>query len=220
MGRFDPPSAHSTSPPNVDEVVLRALEREPERRYQRAAEVKSDLESLERGEQPAAAPPRPTRAASDPDEPKLSPLAIAAAACFAVGFLPFLFSGGTFMVANPGTTVTVGRQMGLAQLLMMIPGVFGLLSMGAGCILGFTALDRIRRSWPRLYGVVPAAVGAWGVILMFANAVILSMIGATANSVWFSAATMLPAALLLLVCDILFLAWYRRRFLRKCESAE
>ena len=33
MGRFDPPSAHSAATPELDDVVLRALAKEPDRRY-------------------------------------------------------------------------------------------------------------------------------------------------------------------------------------------
>jgi serine/threonine protein kinase len=50
MGRFDPPSRCSAASAALDDVVLHALAKEPGRRYQRASEVKSDLESVERGE--------------------------------------------------------------------------------------------------------------------------------------------------------------------------
>jgi serine/threonine-protein kinase len=47
----------------LDEVVLRALEQEPQRRYQQASEVKSDVENISR----AAAPRHPANAPpSDP----------------------------------------------------------------------------------------------------------------------------------------------------------
>lgn len=44
--RLEPPSRKIQIDVRLDEVVLRALEREPERRYQTAAEVKSDLEKV------------------------------------------------------------------------------------------------------------------------------------------------------------------------------
>jgi serine/threonine protein kinase len=46
MGRFEPPSKRVQVDVRLDEVVLRALEREPARRYQHAGEVKTDVESL------------------------------------------------------------------------------------------------------------------------------------------------------------------------------
>jgi predicted Ser/Thr protein kinase len=46
VGRFAPPSKKVHIDVRLDEVVLRALEAEPERRYQQASEVKSDVESI------------------------------------------------------------------------------------------------------------------------------------------------------------------------------
>ncbi len=43
LGRFDAPSRKAAVDARVDDVVLKALEREPERRYQRAALVKEDV---------------------------------------------------------------------------------------------------------------------------------------------------------------------------------
>jgi tRNA A-37 threonylcarbamoyl transferase component Bud32 len=53
LGRFDPPSHKVKVDARLDEVVFRALEREPARRYQRASHVKSDLESIVGGQSPA-----------------------------------------------------------------------------------------------------------------------------------------------------------------------
>jgi serine/threonine protein kinase/TolA-binding protein len=44
MGRFRPPSEKVQVDVRVDEVVLKSLEREPERRYQHASQVKTDVE--------------------------------------------------------------------------------------------------------------------------------------------------------------------------------
>lgn len=46
LGRFPPPSAKTPVDPRIDDVVLRALERERERRFQTAAEVKTRIESI------------------------------------------------------------------------------------------------------------------------------------------------------------------------------
>lgn len=46
LGRFAPPSKKVQVDVRLDEVVLRALENEPQRRYQSAREVKSDIESI------------------------------------------------------------------------------------------------------------------------------------------------------------------------------
>lgn len=46
LGRFEPPSKKANVDVRLDQVVLRALEREPERRYQYVSEVKTDLEAI------------------------------------------------------------------------------------------------------------------------------------------------------------------------------
>jgi tetratricopeptide (TPR) repeat protein len=46
MGRFEPPSKKVQVDVRLDEVVLRALEREPARRYQQASEVKQKVENI------------------------------------------------------------------------------------------------------------------------------------------------------------------------------
>jgi predicted Ser/Thr protein kinase len=45
LGRFEPPSHKVAIDVRIDQVVLRALEKAPERRYQRASEVKTELAS-------------------------------------------------------------------------------------------------------------------------------------------------------------------------------
>lgn len=46
IGRFSPPSQRTPLDPRVDEVVMRALEKEREKRYQSAGEVKTNVEHL------------------------------------------------------------------------------------------------------------------------------------------------------------------------------
>ena len=46
LGRFAPPSRKVSVDVRLDEVVLRSLEKEPERRYQQASEVKTDVERI------------------------------------------------------------------------------------------------------------------------------------------------------------------------------
>jgi len=46
LGRFAPPSAKVQVDVRLDEVVLKTLEKEPERRYQQASEMKGEVETL------------------------------------------------------------------------------------------------------------------------------------------------------------------------------
>jgi hypothetical protein len=54
LGRFAPPSQRVQVDVRLDEVVLRALEKEPERRYQHAGDVKTEVESITSGTQQTA----------------------------------------------------------------------------------------------------------------------------------------------------------------------
>lgn len=58
IGRFEPPSRRVQIDVRLDEVVLRALEKRPERRYQQAREVREDVTRIT--EEPLARPTPPT----------------------------------------------------------------------------------------------------------------------------------------------------------------
>jgi predicted Ser/Thr protein kinase len=58
LGRFAAPSQKVLVDVRLDEVVLKTLEKEPERRYQQASQVRTDVEAISRAPQaPAAARP-------------------------------------------------------------------------------------------------------------------------------------------------------------------
>jgi predicted Ser/Thr protein kinase len=46
LGRFEPPSKRAQVDVRLDDVVLRALERSPDRRYQQASEVRDDVQTI------------------------------------------------------------------------------------------------------------------------------------------------------------------------------
>lgn len=54
MGRFAPPSKKVQVDVRLDEVVLRALEQDPEQRFQHASDVKSELDTISRTPLPAS----------------------------------------------------------------------------------------------------------------------------------------------------------------------
>jgi tRNA A-37 threonylcarbamoyl transferase component Bud32 len=54
LGRFAPPSQTAAVDARLDEVVFRALERDPERRYQRVSDIKTDVEAIQSGQAPVA----------------------------------------------------------------------------------------------------------------------------------------------------------------------
>ena len=76
LGKFAPPSKKVQMDVRLDEVVLHTLEKEPERRYQHASQVKTDVEaitSVPAGAMPGAAPPpvRPTTATAGATSDKM-----------------------------------------------------------------------------------------------------------------------------------------------------
>jgi hypothetical protein len=96
LGKFQPPSRKVEVDVRLDEVVLHALEKEPDRRYQQASAVKSDVETIARGER-AAAPNvgHPAAAGRGRILRMKSACFLFAAACFVVAAVVFVSSGNT-----------------------------------------------------------------------------------------------------------------------------
>ena len=215
MGRFDPPSRHSTASTEVDDVVLRALERAPERRYQRASEVKSDLESLKHGDDRRA---DAGTAAAAPTKPRISFLAIASVAVIPIywmSFLPAMIAMADW-ASSSGNETTADPQLraSFAGFVIGIFGLFGFALMIVGSVMGFLALRRIRIAWPRSYGAGAAVVGAWAAPLLFLNFFIMGMSSGITPT---GPGIVMP---FLLALDVTFLVWARRRFLRGCRATQ
>lgn len=64
LGRFPPPSQKVYIDVRLDEVVLKTLEKEPQRRYQHASEVKTDVETIS-STRPSAEPAAPVSSVED-----------------------------------------------------------------------------------------------------------------------------------------------------------
>jgi len=70
LGKFAPPSSVVRVDVRLDEVVLRALEKQPERRYQQASEVKTDVETIAGPGGPKGGEPRVREAEASPKPPR------------------------------------------------------------------------------------------------------------------------------------------------------
>ena len=80
--RLEPPSRKVQIDVRLDEVVLRALEKNPDLRYQQVSEVKTMVETIVSSPRRAANPaetPRPSAGAAPPITPRFSRTAIAGA---------------------------------------------------------------------------------------------------------------------------------------------
>ena len=56
LGRFDPPSVKSGCDPRLDDIVMKCLERDPDKRFRSAGEIHAALEALERQPAPSQRP--------------------------------------------------------------------------------------------------------------------------------------------------------------------
>lgn len=81
LGRFSPPSRKVQVDVRLDEVVLHALEKEPERRYQQASQVKTDVQTIVDGDG------SPAHAAAPDDDRAEVPQRVRASWKIAVGAL-------------------------------------------------------------------------------------------------------------------------------------
>ena len=136
LGRFAPPSRIVQIDVRLDEVVLRALEKEPERRYQQASEMKTEVEIVSRA--PPASVPQPS---TEPD---------------------VMSQPGHGSVAGPPASLRLSRTAIVGAVCAppcIVLGVFTdyvalswILASGT-TILGLISIRQIRRSAGRLYGL-------------------------------------------------------------------
>jgi serine/threonine protein kinase len=134
LGKFAPPSQKVKVDVRLDNVVLRSLEKEPERRYQHASEVKTDINviaSSDKPAQPKAGPANVIRV--NPMEKHVmivGGIRIAFSAIFllvaAIAFIAIV--GGGRISQNPVAiriTSLVGPIVALFITLVSVPGLIG-----------------------------------------------------------------------------------------------
>jgi hypothetical protein len=154
VGKFAPPSRKVQIDVRLDEVVLRALEKEPAKRYQQVSQVKTEVETIVGTPGmvlPAASPLQLQDMPAD-TSPHFSRKAIVGALWAAEALLAFIWL--TFHI---GERVPRMRDMsGLETLGFVITQVgflLGFLAFPGTTILGGIALYQIRHSRGRLCGL-------------------------------------------------------------------
>ncbi|MFA6564959.1 MAG: protein kinase [Verrucomicrobiia bacterium] len=141
-GKFEPPSKKVVIDVRLDEVVLRALEKEPERRYQQASEVRTAVETIATtppvvGVPASAGPQSPTPVPAQPQQPRVR-LEIAGAGIASIFFLDLLFWIGAFCLPTaPAEPFTTLASLGLP---------FALLAPVITPLFGWLAVSKIRCS--------------------------------------------------------------------------
>jgi serine/threonine protein kinase len=145
--KIEPPSKKVSIDVRLDEVVLRALEKKPELRYQQASVLKTQVETIAE----SASSPGPESAQSSPNpnsqplhqHPRFSRLAVIGACWAVLGVLHFLVP-------------TLGYRM-KSELVPIAMMIFGLSAPFVTTLLGWIAVSQIRRSSRNLHGLWLAA---------------------------------------------------------------
>ncbi len=155
LGRFAPPSQKYQVDVRLDEVVLKALEKEPSRRYQHASEVKTDVEEISRTPRRPAPAPVHTAAAPLPQGeagpaarrrvrgPAIGLLVVGVLNCAAI--LPFLVLLVLCLRPSPEVTeesLTTIEKIGLTLVDMFRSGgwIVGAIAVGVAIALGVPIL--------------------------------------------------------------------------------
>jgi predicted Ser/Thr protein kinase len=207
IGRFAPPSQKSAVDARVDEAVLRALEKERERRYHSAGEMKTRVEGLTSGNPAPGIPPVvETPAANSPKWSKKAVIGVVTAGLS----LPVLALLGIPM----GLWLFSGMRGGIGGMELMLLAVFGLLATGlmvTACILGSAALGDVRRSGGQLRGRGFAVCAALCGPLLVLNSLVLLVLLLVARSMAFHGLpriqlAVLPLGLLLMLALDTYLA--------------
>ncbi len=165
MGRFANPSQTVGVDVRFDEIVLHALERDVNRRYQHASEVKTDVENVTSA--PRAEAVRSSAASSG--EPQLSSPALWGAI-----WAPLVLLGGAALIyaySNPDSPAVVKICMALFMLIGM-SAPFG------ATILGAVAVAQIKRSGGRRYGIRLALADALLFPLLVLDFIIMTPVAA------------------------------------------
>jgi tRNA A-37 threonylcarbamoyl transferase component Bud32 len=160
MGRFEAPSKRVQVDVRLDEVVLRALEREPDRRYQHVSEIKTGVETITSTTPtapvtPLAPPTRGGRESMAPGhtrpttntESSFSRTAIVGAC-----FVPLSIIAAIAILAMAPPSIPTGAVALWQQEFRMGFGGVGLAAAFVTTILGWLAVGQIRQSAGTIHG--------------------------------------------------------------------
>ncbi len=218
IGRFSPPSQRTPVDPRVDDVVMRTLEKEREKRFQSAGEMKTNVEHLtESGAgsfKGASVPPKAAAGESGPGgtmviNPSAVTTAVPAWSLKAVWGAVLVGLSSLPMIVLLAYAGAYHGRLGGWELILIIASLTFSLPAIAGTILGWMGLNDIRAHAGQRHGLPLAvfAALAWPdlILLIIGLALPLKLMAPTdGNGVRiFSAILMLPVA----VGTITFAIW-------------
>ena len=219
IGRFSPPSERAPMDPRVDEVVMRTLEKEREKRFQSAGEVKTKVEHLtevgagtirsapaqsipgsSRGPHGTIAiPPGAVLPTQAPAPASWSKLTVSGAALTGISLLIGMFPLAATLFDSDRIGASAIGRLGVVMLALAgLPGV-------AGTILGWMSLSNIRARRGALHGLPLAVFAAltWPLLLLLTATVALPclilmapVLTEVARPFWQSLLLLIPAGAL------------------------
>ncbi|HVR34509.1 MAG TPA: serine/threonine-protein kinase [Methylomirabilota bacterium] len=199
MGRFAPPSLKTPVDPRVDAVVMKALERERERRQQTAGEVRTQVESITSSgrdprtvgrEQTGTAPGAPAVQGPPPlgaagKGRQWSGQAVWGGVLVGISLVASLPLGlivsmiASWVLArqpDSGTPDSTPEPAARLFVVILLPMLFAILPALAGTLLGWFGLKDIRRSEGRLKGQFLATAAALTWPLLIANFLVVLLL--------------------------------------------
>jgi serine/threonine protein kinase len=161
LGKFQPPSNKVQIDVRLDEVVLRALEKEPERRYQQASVLKTEVETIAGTIPPSKSEIRNLESEVDqslltaaPTGPgRLSRTAVGGAVWIGLFFLNWVvsYTPSGWALRQFFRNTPLDRA---SELLVFVPlMLLGFASMAGGSVLGVVALQQIRQARGQIHGL-------------------------------------------------------------------
>jgi predicted Ser/Thr protein kinase len=179
LGRFAAPSEKSAVDGRIDAIVFRTLERERERRYQSADEMKTQVEGLGGPPPTAVAGPVPAQPPGGPAP--LVKRAFVGAVFTAVSLLAAVVLMAGFFIRVPSggphdAPASSGTLVGIIALILTLLAVFG--PGIAGIFLGASGLSEIRHTGGRSGGAGfgSFAVLAWPLLILTVIIITLSTV--------------------------------------------
>ena len=143
---LQPPSRKVQIDVRLDEIVLHALEKEPQRRYQQVSEVKTAVETISASSATKAGETTPAPAASEKTTPPAAPSMAGWMKAFLAAFLGILLlwflalasfgaSGATGFVIQGTVMGLMGGIVALGLFFLVKNGLFGASLAGAGLVV-------------------------------------------------------------------------------------
>jgi len=140
IGRFQPPSQKVQLDVRIDHVVLRALEKEPDRRYQRASEVKLELASAGPPiwQAPAPAVKQSLHATTDREAIRAR-VQLPAIGLMITGFIGLLSIAGILLyaLAEQSTPPSAGRATEEMTVVALFPALLLMIVAGISFVIAF-----------------------------------------------------------------------------------